>query len=429
MSQPRFAALRHHDFRLYWIGFVISVSGQQMLWMLEPWLIYELSGSKAYLGVNALAQAIPATALVLLGGVIADKLDQRKLLIGVQVANILLLAAMAVLALNETLQVWHIFVIAFLHSAVGSFENPARQSMFPHLVPREAMANAVALNAAIHPATRIGAPVIGGFLLAMVMDATGSPRIAAGTVLLVTLAGMSVYAFMLLLVRLPPITRARGGGVMKDMADGARFIWRNRVFTFLIGLAYYHMFFGISMSVLFPVVAKDLLNVGPDALGFMWGAMGLGSLIGVIAASNLSDPRYQRYVLGGGQLMLGLGMIAFAVTPIYAASLALLFLLGAGSSAFNVSIQQNLQLLVPNEFRGRVLGVWSIVHSSVRPLGEMQFSAIAAAASASLSIVFGGVMIVASAAFFTVYRRPMDRLMELREAALALGATERGPKH
>jgi MFS family permease len=419
MRQPRFAALRHHDFRLYWIGFVVSVSGQQMLWMLEPWLIYELSGSKAFLGVNALAQAIPATALVLVGGVIADKMDQRKLLIGVQASNMALLGIMAVLALTETLQVWHIFIIAFIQSAVGSFENPARQSMFPHLVPREAMPNAVALNAAIHPATRIGAPVVGGFLLALVLGATDSPRIAAGTVLLVTLAGMAVYAVVLTLVRLPPIARARSGGMVQDMADGVRFIWHNRVFTFLIGLAYYHMFFGISMSVLFPVIAKDVLHVGPDSLGFMWSAMGLGSLIGVIAASNLSDPRYQRLVIGGGQLLLGIGMVGFAVSPFYGLSLGLLFLLGAGSSAFNVSIQQNLQLLVPNQFRGRVLGVWSIVHSSIRPLGEMQFSGIAALASAPISLVLSGVMIVASAAFFTVYRCPMQRLMELRESALA----------
>ncbi len=391
-----------------------------MLWMLEPWLIYELSGSKAYLGINALAQAIPATALVLLGGVIADKLDQRKLLIGVQASYMTLLAIMAGLALTETLQVWHIFVIAFIQSAVGSFENPARQSMFPHLVPREAMPNAVALNAAIHPATRIGAPVVGGFLLAFVLGATDSPRIAAGTVLLVTLAGMSVYAFMLTQVKLPPIVRARSSGVIQDMAAGVRFIMRNRVFTFLIGLAYYHMFFGVSMSILFPVIAKDVLHVGPDSLGFMWGAMGLGSLIGVIAASNLSDPRYQKLVLGGGQLSLGIGMIGFAITPIYWLSLGLLFLLGAGSSAFNVSIQQNLQLLVPNEFRGRVLGVWSIVHSSIRPLGEMQFSGVAALASAPIALVLSGAMVIGSAVFFTVYRRPMQKLMELREAALSL---------
>ena len=175
MSTSRFSALRHRDFRIYWFGYVISVSGQQMLWMIEPWLIYEISGSKVFLGINALAQAIPATALVLLGGVIADKFDQRKLLIGVQLAYVVLLGTLAALALTEVLKVWHIFAIAFIHSGFGSFETPARQSMFPHLVDREAMPNAVAMNAAIHPGTRIFAPLIGGLILAGVLAVTDSP--------------------------------------------------------------------------------------------------------------------------------------------------------------------------------------------------------------------------------------------------------------
>ena len=415
MGQPRFAALRHRDFRLYWIGHVVSVSGQQMLWMLEPWLIYELTGSKAALGLNALAQAIPSTALVLLGGVIADRFDQRKLLIAVQSSYIALLAVLAVLAFTETLEVWHIFAVAFLHSAVGSFENPARQSMFPHLVPRDAMPNAVALNAAIHPGTRIGAPVIGGFLLALVLGMTDSPRLAAGTVLLVTIAGLAVYTVTLSTFRLPPIVRARSGPVLEDMADGARFIWRNPVFAFLIGLAYYHMFFGISMSILFPVIAKDVLQVGPDVLGVMWGAMGMGSLAGVVLASNLAAPRHQRRILVGGQLLLGCAMLGFALTPIYWLSLLLLFAMGVGSSACNVSIQQNLQMLVPDDFRGRVLGVWSIVHSSVRPLGEMQFSGVAALLTAPLSIVVSAAMMLCSALYLTASGR-VRGLIEAREA-------------
>jgi MFS family permease len=419
LQTQRFAALRHRDFRLYWIGLIVSISGQQMLWMLEPWLIYEISGSKAALGLNALAQAVPATALVLLGGVIADKFDQRKLLIAMQASSIALLAILAILALTETLELWHIFAVAFVHSAVGSFENPARQSMFPHLVPREAMSNAVALNSAIHPATRIGAPVVGGFILAMVMAATDSARIAAGIVILITIAGIGVYILTLLMVRMPPVTRARSGSVMENMAEGVRFIRRNRVFSFIIGIAYYHMFFGVSMYILFPVIAKDVLQVGPDVLGVMWAAMGAGSLAGVMVASNLSQVSHQRYLLTGGQLLLGIAMIGFALTPIYWLSLALLFLAGLGSSAFNVSNQQNLQLLVPNQFRGRVMGVWSIVHSSVRPLGEMQFSGLAAVVAAPLAIVFGGAMIVGSAIFWTVYSAPMHALMALREQSLA----------
>jgi MFS family permease len=203
------------------------------------------------------------------------------------------------------------------------------------------------------------------------------------------------------------------------MAQGVHFIWRNRTFAFLIGIAYYHMLFGVSMYILFPVIAKDVLHVGPDVLGVMFAAMGGGSLLGVVLASNLAEPRYQRGILLGGQLVLGIGMIGFGLTPIYWLSLVLLFALGAGSSVFNVGIQQNLQILVPNEFRGRVMGVWSMVHSSIRPLGEMQFSGVAAVATAPFSLIVGGAMIIVSALFFGVYSRPVQGLVRLREAAIA----------
>ena len=424
MLKNRFSALRHRDFRLFWTGYVISVSGQQMLWMLEPWLIYELTGSKVYLGANALAQAIPATALVLLGGVIADRLDQRKLLIAVQFANVVLLSILAALALTEVLEIWHILAFAFVHSAVGSFENPARQSMFPHLVDRASMPNAIGLNSSIHPATRIGAPVVGGFVLALVLDATGSPRIAAGTVLLVTIAGMLVYTFMLMRLHLPPIVRAHTVSMAKSMAEGARFIWKERIFAFLIGLAWYNMFFGMSFTILLPVIAKDILHVGPDSLGLMWAAQGVGSVAGVIIATHYDQPRHQRRTLYLNALLLGGSMVGMALSPYYLVSLFVLFLVGTGQSAVNVSIQQNLQMLVPNQLRGRVMGVWSIVHTSIRPMGEMQFSGIAALFGAPAALLVGGVMLVLLNGFYTPLSRHGHRLADLREAAMERSETE-----
>jgi MFS family permease len=417
MAFARFSALQHREFRLYWFGYVISVSGQQMLWMLEPWLIYELTGSKVLLGAAAAAQAIPATALVLIGGVIADKFDQRKLLILVQVGNILLLGAMAALALTETLQIWHILTIAFVQSAVGSFENPARQSMFPHLVDRAAMPNAVALNSSIHPGTRILAPVVGGFLLAAVVGATDSPRIAAGVVLLVTVSGMAIYTAMLMRIKMPRVERARGGSVASNMAAGARFIWDQRIFAFLIGFAYYNMAFGQAMTILMPVIAKDVLDVGPEALGLMWAAQGVGSLAGVIISSKYSSPGNQRRLLVFNPVLMGASMITFGFIPIYFASLFILFVFGTGASASNVAIQQNLQLLVPNDFRGRVMGIWSIVHTSLRPVGEMQFTGVAALFSAPISLIFSGAMVIAGAVFYTAPSRYAHELKDLREQA------------
>ena len=426
----RFGALRHRDFRLYWIGFVVSISGQQMLWMVQPWLIYEISGSKVYLLVNALVQAVPATVLVLLGGVIADKVDQRKLLIGIQGAYVVLLGLLAALALTEVLVIWHILVISFRHSAVSSFENPARQSMFPHLVDRDAMPNAVALNSSIHPATRIFAPGLGGLILAGALAVSGSARVAGGTVMLLAIAGVAVYALMLMRVHMPPVKRSRGGTMLTDMAAGAKFIWRNRIFAHLIGVAYYNMFFGISLGVLFPVVAKDILDVGPFWLGMMHTGVGVGSVAGVVVAAMLANPRHQHRVLVGGSVVLGLSMVLFAFSRSYFLSLALLFVLGTGASALNVATQANLQMMVPNDFRGRVMGIWSIVHTSVRPMGEIQLTGIAAAVSAPFALALSGAMVVVFALFFAAPNRNLRALPDLREAATAAAgedATSRTP--
>jgi MFS family permease len=381
MLSNRFSALRHRDFRLYWFGYVISVSGQQMLWMLEGWLIYEMTGSKVYLGLHAFAQAVPATALVLVGGVIADKFDQRKLLIAVQIGNIVLLSLLAGLALTEYLEIWHILTIAFMHSAVGSFENPARQSMFPHLVDRAAMPNAIGLNSSI-----------------------------------------MVYTVTLLKIHLPPIKRSQHGSMLQSMAEGAKFIWRERVFAFLIGLAWYNMAFGISFTVLLPVIAKDILHVDAGSLGMMWGAQGIGSMAGVILSSHYAKPWHQRRSLIFNPILLGGAMIALAFIPVYWVSLITFFLIGMGASATNVAIQQNLQLLVPNELRGRVMGVWSIVHTSIRPMGEVQFSALAIIA-APLSLVVGGAMLIAGSILFTAPSKYGKQLADLRQLALDEAAT------
>jgi MFS family permease len=419
MAFARFSALQHREFRLYWFGYVISVSGQQMLWVVEGWLIYELSGSKLLLGAHGLAQAIPATALSLFGGVIADKVDQRRLLIVVQLGQMVLLAVLASLALTEVVQVWHIIGVGALLAAVGSFENPARQAMFPHLVDREAMPNAVGMNAVVHPGTRIIAPPLAGFMVGGLMAATGRPEIAAGAIFLITSVGFAGYVLLLLQVRMPEVTRSGRGRVLDDLTAGIGFIWRNRIFAVLIGMAYYNMFFGLSLSVLFPVFAKDHLDVGAPGIGLMYTAMGVGSLLGATTSASLGGSRYQRWLLVGGSGMLGAFTIAFALSTWYPLSLLLLFVLGTGGSVFNVAVQTNLQMLVANEFRGRVMGVWSMVHTSVRPLGEMQLGAVAALASAPFALALSGAMVIVFALAVALPNRTVRGLGALRDAARA----------
>jgi MFS family permease len=410
----KFGALRSRDFRRFWIGFVISVSGQQMLWMTEGWLIYELTGSKLLLGANGLAQAIPATVLTLFGGVMADKLDQRRLLILLQLLQMAVMGSMAALAFTEVIQAWHIIAGAFVMSSLGAFENPARQAMFPLLVERQAMTSAVSLNATIHPGTRILGPVVGGFTLATVVGATSSAMIAAGVVFTITAVGFAVYAGFLRTVHLPPVHRTAGYSMLKNITDGLAFVKANPVFAWLIGMAYFGMLFAFSLSVLFPVFAKDILGVGPNGLGLMYTAMGVGSLAGALSTSSAASAFGPRKAMIGGGIALGVFLIMFALSTWYPLALVFLALTGVGGSVYNVGIQSSMHMLVPNEFRGRVMGLWGMTHTSIRPVGEMQFAGVAALVSAPFALALGGVAVLA---FVLLVVAPNRHVRELRRSA------------
>ena len=358
-----------------------------MLWMTEGWLIYELSGSKVLLGINALAQVVPATILTLFGGVLADKLDQRRLLILLQILQAMVMCAMAALALSQFVEVWHIIAAAFVMSGLGAFANPARQAMFPLLVDRSSMTSAVSLNATIHPGTRVIGPVIAGFALAAVVDTTNSAMIAGGVVFSITAIGFLVYSGFLWAVNLPAIHRSRSGGLLQDITDGLKFIKTNLVFAWLIAMAYFGMLFALSLSVLFPVFAKDILGVGPSGLGFMYTAMGIGSLFGALTASTIVNILGHRKNMVLGGLILGASLLIFGLSTWYLAALISLVLLGIGGSFYNVGIQSAMHMLVPNEFRGRVMGLWGMTHTSIRPIGEMQFAGVAALAAAPFALV------------------------------------------
>ncbi|MDA1215582.1 MAG: MFS transporter [Chloroflexi bacterium] len=409
-----FGALRSKDFRRFWIGFVISVSGQQMLWMTEGWLIYELSGSKLLLGANGLAQAIPATLLTLFGGVMADKLDQRRLLILLQMLQMTVMGVMAALAITEVIQAWHVIAGAFVMSSLGAFENPARQAMFPLLVERKAMTSAVSLNATIHPGTRVLGPVVGGFTLATVVGATSSAMIAGGVVFTITAVGFLVYAGFLRTVHLPAVHRATGRNMLQNIRDGLAFVKANGVFAWLIGMAYFGMFFALSLSVLFPVFAKDILDVGPSGLGFMYTAMGVGSLAGAFSASSLASAFGPRKTMIGGGLVLGSFLLMFGLSTWYPLSLVFLALTGVGGSVYNVGIQSTMHMLVPNEFRGRVMGLWGMTHTSIRPMGEMQFAGVAALVAAPFALALGGGILLAFVVLVVAHNR---HIKELRRSA------------
>ena len=383
-------AFRYPAYRYYWIGLLCAVSGFQMFRVAQSWLVYELTGSPLYLGYALAANAIPGIVFNLVGGVYADRLNKRLLVFGTQGTTGLLIVAMALLTLFGVIEVWHILVIAFLVGAVEAFDNPARQALYPHLIDRSAMASAVALNSTIWQGTRIVAPAIAGFLIDL---------INTGTALLVSGVGFFIMAGVMLFLRIPHIPQGAPANPARALWEGMTFIGRNGVFAFLIGMTFFNSFFGMAYILLMPVFAVDVLEVGARGQGILLGVGGVGALLTTIWLGAKGGFQRRGLAIVGGAIVFGLSVVAFGVTAHFLKSypLALFFMvvIGCSNSIYMISVQSSLQMLVPDNVRGRVMGFYSMTWS-IMPLGGLQAGALASVAfiGAPFAVAIGGVAVV-----------------------------------
>lgn len=383
-------AFRYPAFRAYWSGLLCAVTGFQMFRVAQSWLVYELTGSPLYLGYALAANAIPGIFFNLVGGVFADRMDKRLLILFTQGGTGLLILALALLTITGVVEVWHILVIAFLTGAVEAFDNPARQAFFPHLIDRSVMTSAVALNSSVWQGTRIVGPAIAGFLIDL---------INTGTALFVSAAGFFVMSVVMIFLKVPPIPQGAPANPARAMWEGMAFIGRNGVFAFLIGMTFFNSFFGMAYVLLMPVFAVDVLEVGARGQGFLLGIGGVGSLLTTIWLGAKGGFRRRGLAIVGGAVTFGLGVIAFGLTSHflgwYALALALMVVVGCSNSIYMISIQSSLQMLVPDNVRGRVMGFYSMTWS-IMPLGGLQAGALASVSwiGAPFAVAIGGAAVV-----------------------------------
>ena len=356
----------------------------------QSWLVYELTGSPLYLGYALAANAIPGIFFNLVGGVFADRLNKRLLVFATQGSTGLFILALGLLTLLGMVEVWHILVIAFLAGAVEAFDTPARQALYPHLIDRSAMTSAVALNSTIWQGTRIVAPAIAGFIIDLVNT---------GTALFASAAGFFIMAGVMLFLPIPPIPPGAPRNPVRALWEGMTFIGKNGVFAFLIGMTFFNSFFGMAYVLLMPVFAVDVLEVGARGQGFLLGVGGVGALLTTIWLGAKGGFERRGLAIVGGAVVFGASVVAFGVTCHFLASyplaLALMVVIGCSNSIYMISIQSSLQLLVPDNVRGRVMGFYGMTYS-IMPLGGLQAGALASVAfiGAPFAVAIGGMAVV-----------------------------------
>jgi MFS family permease len=402
-------ALRYPQYRRFWFGNLAAVSGQQMMWLAQGWLVYDITGSALYLGYAGLATALPAILLNLVGGVLADRLDQRKVIFVTQVITGLSVLVLATLTALGLVHVWHVLVIAFISGATQAFNNPARQSIFPQLIDRSELMNAVSLNSIIWQGTRVVAPTAAGLIVAF-----------AGTAFTFYLCALSFLplGFIALTLKADQPTRQRRDSMLKDLSEGIGFIRDNFIFTFLIGMSFFNSFFGMAAQQLMPAFARDILDLGPSGLGLLFSASGVGSVLGMLAVGFLGDMEKKGVLLIAGATAYGALLILFALCTFYPLSLVLMFFTGGFSSVYMITLQTTLQLRVPDELRGRVMGVFGMTHN-IGPLGALQAGVIADQFGAPVAVAISGGAIMSFALGVALARSEVRQLQAVAAPATA----------
>ncbi len=395
------SALRHRNYRLYWFGQLSSVLAQNMEGVAQGWLVLELTNSPLLLGVTGLAFAAPTIALTLLGGVIADRADRRRIMILSQGASAATFFLLATLILLEWIALWHVIVFAVLSGCVRAFDRPSRMALLPQMVPKEDIANAVAVGGTIWQLNRLVGPAFAGMLIYLIG--------IGPTYYFCFAASLSAVVLWLGIRLATQPTAPSTGGVMQHMAEGLNFIRKNEIYFIFIAIIFFNSAFGMSYLILMPVFARNVLDVGSQGFGFLQSVGGAGALVGVLAVAWFSHSRGKGVQALAGALVFGVLLILFATSKSYPLSLALAFALGVASQFYMTTISTVIQVNLPNELRGRVMGIYGLAWE-LMPVGGMIAGAIAEFAGAPIAVGFGGFMVAGMALLVAIFYPSVRRL-------------------
>ncbi len=376
------SVLRNRNYALLFWGQLISAAGTQMQVVAVAWQVYLLTHSAVALGLIGLIQAIPRLIFSLVGGVLADVFDRRKMLM---VIEILLAASSAVLAICTILHIINlviIYIVVLVAASVSAFEFPTRQAVVPGLVPREQMADAMALNMAMMQLTFIIGSTLGGFVIAWVG--------VANTYWIDVISYFVVIGSLLLMVvpRIPIEKRAQPG--FGALADGARFLRSHPVILAVLSLDFFATFFG-SPKALLPVYASDILHVGPQGLGILLAATSIGAVVLTPLAGRIGRISRQGLGIVIAILAWGVCIVAFGISP-GPLWLGVIFLAGAGAADMVSMILRGVivQLITPDEFRGRISAVNAMFVIGGPMLGQFESGLVAGLWTPEFSVVSGG---------------------------------------
>ncbi len=397
--RPTFRALRHRNYRLFFGGQLVSLIGTWMQQTAMSWFVYDITNSKLWLGLVSAIGSAPMVLSSLWGGSLADLYPKRSILVVTQSAQMVcafLLSAGAWLGFKTP---WFIIIVAAMNGIAMGFDMPARQAFTVEMTSREDLLNAISLNSSIVNGARVVGPSLAGLLIGVV-----------GVAMCFFLNGLTFVAVIagLLMMRLPPFYRpAHTVSAGEHAWNGIVYSMKHQRVRTILLLFLAVGVFGWSYSVLMPAFARDVLNRGATSYGILMSASGTGAFIGALVVATYGHLFTPRRLALGGVWLFSAALLAISLSRNFYIALAFLFVAGFGMLLFFSTSNTVLQTIVPDEMRGRVMGVWSLVFGAMIPLGSLEAGAVAHSLGTSFALAFGAIICAASAlvTLFVIRRR------------------------
>lgn len=390
---PDIPAFRSRNYRLFFAGQGLSLTGSWMTQVATVWLVYQLSPSPWWLGIVGFTSQIPSLILLPVAGVFVDRWNRHQVIIWTQILSMVQSLTLAVLALTGVVNIWHLILLSLFQGIVNSFDAPARQAFVPEMIERkEDLANAIALNAAMFNGARLIGPAVAGVVLATV---------GAGVCFLIDGISYIAVIIALLAMKLKPITiKPVSGNGLQRLKEGFVYAFGFPPIRAIILLLALVSFWGMQYTVLVPIFATKILNGGPDALGFLMAASGIGAFFGAVYLSTRKSIVGIGKIIAYSPAVLGIAIVGFAVSRVMWFSLLMMLLSGVGFILQFASSNTFIQTIVEDDKRARVLSIYTMAFFGVIPFGNLFAGGLANYIGAPNTLIISGVICVLGSIYF-----------------------------
>jgi predicted MFS family arabinose efflux permease len=396
-----FKAFLYPDFRLVWLGACTSSIGTWMQIVAQGWLIYNLSHSKFLLALDQFLGGIPIFLFSLIGGVFADRVERRRILLGSQYVQLASAGLLTLLVATHTVHVWQILCLSFISGFAQAFGGPAYQALIPNLVEREDMPNAIALNSIqFNLAVTVG-PALAGQVLAKLGE---SWCFALNTVSFLA----PIAALSLITTRFLP--QKTTDSMLRSLKEGIHFVRRQEAMEALIVLAFLMTALSMPLRTFFPVFVKDIFNRGPETYGNLLSLMGVGSILGSLTIAGIGNIRHKGRLALIMLICLGTSIAVFALSKVLVLSFAMVVVVGFSMMAVFATVNSLVQLIVTEEMRGRVMSVYNCAFRGGMPMGNVVSGWLIPMFSAPLVLSVNGALLVLIGLFFLLVKRRVAAL-------------------